>query len=254
MACVWSPMNEVTFAFFFLFLFHPIIRTFEVTIGVLAAFYVGLEITFFLLLGSLAMSSMLHLLGAGLGFALAVAMLKWKWVDCEYWDIFHVFSGHYGPDAQKKAEEITPEQREAHERSQATEAKHKLLGYLQFDRADDALALYRKMQDLGNPLDLDRQEMLDLVVALHKHHHWTDAAPLMAEFIEQFPEGSELMRLKLAQISLVELQRPSKALELIEPLAAAQLPDKQEALRRKIFAAARQQLAEGVIEMDGPAW
>jgi membrane associated rhomboid family serine protease len=98
MACVWAPMNEVSM---FCFLFFRV-YTFEVTIGVLAACYVGLDLTMWLIAGGTAGSSLLHLMGVVAGAVVGVVLLKRSVVDCEDWDLFAVFSGTYGPYAAEK--------------------------------------------------------------------------------------------------------------------------------------------------------
>jgi len=37
-----------------------------------------------------------HSVGALLGFVIAVVLLKFKWVDCENWDLFAVMQGRQG--------------------------------------------------------------------------------------------------------------------------------------------------------------
>ena len=58
------------------------------------------------------------------------------------------------------------------------------------------------------------------------------------------------MRLRLAQICLVELQRPAKTLELLGPLSDAQLNENQRLLRKKLTAVAKKQIDEGAVELD----
>ena len=76
----------------------------------------------------------------------------------------------------------------------------------------------------------------------------------MAELVDRFPEGADLVRIKLAQICVVELNRPGKALELLAAVDAARVPAPQLALAKKIAAKARQMQMEGVYELDTDAW
>lgn len=251
MACVWAPMNEVSFLFFFFF--HRYI-TFDVSIGVLAAFYVGIDLTLWIFLGSVAGSSILHLMGAALGGLLGVVMLKRKLVDCENWDLFSVWRGEYGPDAKENELAPTPGQVATHEENRAMEAKRKFVAYLKIKQAPKALDLLHKMADLDIPLKLSREELLGLIVGLHHNAQWKDSAPLMAEFLEKFPDQSEAVRLKLAQICLVELERPSKALELLEPLIHGKLSAENKKLRRKLLALAQKQIADGALEFEEESW
>jgi hypothetical protein len=106
------------------------------------------------------------------------------------------------------------------------------------------------MIDLGNPLELTRNDLLALIVGLHKQKQWVESAPLMAELIERFPDGSEPVRLKLAQICLVELERPSRTLELLENIDPQALAVEQKKMFQKLQIIAQRQIDDGVLEVD----
>ncbi len=58
----------------------------------------------------------LHLTGLALGVPLAVALLKWKLVDCEDWDLFHVIRGDYGPHTAESEPDVIHAKVEARQR------------------------------------------------------------------------------------------------------------------------------------------
>ena len=58
------------------------------------------------------------------------------------------------------------------------------------------------------------------------------------------------MRLPLAQICLVELERPARTLDLLVPLALSQLNEKQQSLYRQLSKVAKQRVDEGAMELD----
>ena len=93
-----------------------------------------------------------------------------------------------------------------------------------------------------------------MIVGLHKQQEWCDSVPVMAELLERFPEGSDAVRLKLAQICLVEMQRPAKALELLEETDPQYLAQSQKKMFRKLQAVAQRQIDDGVLEVDNEAW
>jgi hypothetical protein len=252
MACLWAPVNELSVLMFL----GWFVFTFDVTVSVFAAFYAGMDIVWCMLLGSGAASSILHLMGGAMGAALGIVLLKAGVVDCEDWDLFSVMSGNYGKYAKENREKAAdaPEKAAVRAEHKSLEARRKFDAYLEIDQPDQALLTYRKSIDLGTPLALDRKDLLRLVAALHKHKRWAESAPLMAELVERFPDDSHLVRLKLAQICLVELEKPSRALELVSGLDGIQLPEQQDLLRRKIKAAAKQQVAQGELEVDDAAW
>ena len=246
MACVWAPMNDVKmFVLFGVYLF-----TFDATVVVLAAIYIGLDVTMAVILGSDAGGSLLHLMGVLLGGTLGAVMVKRKVVDCERWDIFTVMRGEQGEPTKEEVASPSEEQVAAHEQKKVREAKQKILAYLQIGQAPQALLVLRKVRDLKLPLELNRQEQLKIISGLDQHKQWADSAPLMAQFVEQFPENCAAVRLRLAQICLVELQRPAKTLELLGPLSDAQLNENQRLLRKKLTAVAKKQIDEGAVELD----
>ena len=110
------------------------------------------------------------------------------------------------------------------------------------------------MIDLGNSIKVDRKDLLALIVGSHKQQEWVESAPVMAEFLGSFPDGSDAVRHKLAQICLVELERPGKALELLEKTDSENLTEQKKKMFRKLQAVAKRQVDEGVLEVDDVAW
>jgi membrane associated rhomboid family serine protease len=254
MAAIWAPLNEIYFFWFFFFR----TGTFEVGVYVMAAFYVGLEILMSLIYGGGAGSSLLHISGAAVGLPLGIAMLKMKLVDCDNDDLFSVWSGKYGnvttaSDVAAERARLT-EKLQARDRDQIVQAKAQFRRYLEQGNAAAALTLFHKMKSVGGGILPERDELIAIIKALQTAKRWSDSAPFMADLIRRFPQGADAIRLKLAQICLVELNRPGKALELLTAVDAARLPEPQRALAKKIAAVATQRHAEGEYEVDNDSW
>jgi membrane associated rhomboid family serine protease len=257
MAMVWAPMNEIGF---FWFLFFRV-GTVDVSILMLAGLYTGMELLFATLAvtlqGGAGSSSLLHLSGFAVGFPLGIVLLRRKVVDCEGWDLFHVWRGDYG--AFKKEPEpaevfakvaARDEKREARI---STDAQQQFRKYLEQGNASAAVRLLEKMKDVAT-WALERDELLAVIKELHAAKRWSDSAPYMSEFIRRFPEQAGAMRIKLAQICVVELERPGKALDLLAEVDKSKLPEQHVALAKRIAAKARQMQAEGTVEFDTEAW
>jgi membrane associated rhomboid family serine protease len=254
MAAVWAPMNEVSF-FYLIFVRAG---TFDVSIAMLAAFYAGLEILSLILSAGTAGSSWLHLGGFALGMPLGIMLLKRKVVDCEGWDMFHVWRGDYGafnkvPEPAEVFAKVDARKQSRDEKLLA-DAKQQLQMYFKQNNPLAAMRLYEKMKDVGAGLVLERTQMLAIIQALHTEKRWQDSAPFMAEFIERFPEQADAMRIKLAQICVVELHRPGKALDLLAGVTLSKLPEQHAALVKRIRAKAHAMEAEGVVELDVETW
>lgn len=252
MACIWAPINELSVFTFVGFRYF----TFEMAVGVFAALFVGLDLVFCLMLGSGAIGSATHLMGGAMGATIGVALLKWRIVECEDYDLLSVFSGAYGSDRKKQREAaaITPGRVAAQVAEKALEGRRRFDAYLEINKPEEALAVKARMATLGHPLQLERQQLAKLVNALHKQKLWAQSAPIMAEFIQRFPAESHGVRLKLAQICLVELDKPARALELLAALDNRALPPANAGLRDKIRAIAQRKVAEGAVEIDDASW
>ena len=256
MSCVWAPKNNVTM-FVWVFFF---ITTFDLSVGFLAGLYVGLDLVSAVLFNlfsvsfgagiNLAITEVLHLMGAAAGAAIGVVMLKKGKVDCETWDLFSVLSGNYGPYRKQTEATLSADERRELNESRTLDANRLFTALVASSQGLKALGVVRRMHDMGTPLELSRKEHLALIVALHKEQQWSESAPVMAEFIQSHPEGSDAIRLKLAQICIVELERPGKALEILDQIDAKKLKEPQQIMWKKLRIVGQRQVAEGVLEVD----
>jgi membrane associated rhomboid family serine protease len=254
MAAVWAPKNEVSFWYFIFF--RP--GTFDISILTLVGLYTLLQCLALLLSGGTEGSSWLHIGGFALGVIPAVVLLKRGIVDCEGWDFFHVWSGDYGGFREQRAAPQLPEipaaVQQQRDQQLLTDAKAQLREYLRSGNTNAGLVLYQKMRRVGGGLTLDRDQLRAIIRGLQIEKRWKASAPFMAEFITRFPDAADAMRLKLAQLCVVELQRPGKALDLLAEINSARLPVDQVAFARKVEAKARQMQVDDVIEFDNEEW
>lgn len=249
-AATWAPLNEITF--FYIAIFRT--GTFDVSVAVMAFCYTMLELAYVFLFGTAAASSLLHLTGFLVGLPLGIALLKLKAVDCEGWDAFHVWSGDYGgfkkePDVLQESAELAQKIQQRDEQL-LVQAKAQLRQYLQAKNLAAALLLYEKMRRVGDGLVLERDELFALIKHLQATNRFRESAPLMAELIRRFPDGADAVRVKLAQLCVVQLDRPAKALELLAGVNPQRLSTPQAELAKKIAAKARAMQADGEVELD----
>jgi membrane associated rhomboid family serine protease len=252
MACIWAPMNEIS-VFVLAFGFRA--ATFEVSVGVFAALYVGLDLLYCFLFGAGALSSVNHLMGAAIGAVVGLVLLKAGAVECEDNDLLSVLSGVYGAEKSKLREEAAIAEKIVERTSdQAQEFRRRFEAYLKIGKPEEALATLQRARHRNIPLTTDRRDLLALITGLQKGNRWVESAPVMAELIQRFPDGSEAVRIKLAQVCLAQLERPGKALELASQLDASSLSPPLAAARDKVVAVARRKLSEGELELDDVAW
>ena len=257
MAAIWAPKNEVSFFYFFwIFIF---VRTgiVEIPLMYVAGLYIGLDVLGFFLQG-LNSSSWLHVGGVVFGAPLGVFLLKRGYVNCEGWDIFTVGRGEHGRklNAERERDEAElAEKRQLRDSQIVENARNQINTLVQQKNTDGAFALYKKLNNTAEGLLLSRPVLLHLISQLHAAKKWQASCPLMAEVLSRFPdEDNDAVRLKLAQICVVELSRPGKALELLKEIDLRSLPAEQLKLTHKIAHRAKQLQHEGTVELDDDGW
>ncbi len=252
-ALVWAPKNEINCFYWFAIW---AMGTVDVPIMFFVLFYLVFDVFFMTLeyaaTGSLMSTGFLHITGALIGAPVGLVMIKRKMVDCEGWDIFRVWNDDL-PTTEKDYAEID---KQVKKKIEAKNDKHLAAAKLQFDQymADGnvraAVALYGKMLQVGDGMQLDRDDLVAVVKGLHERQEWGASAAFMHELISRFPDGADPVRIKLAQICVVELQKPARALELLGEVDFAKQSTEKFALAKKIARRAKQMQAEGVYELD----
>lgn len=261
---VWAPRNEFSCLVFWRFM--P--SVWEVPILWFAVLYIGMEVLGVVRFGASPSGALAHVLGAVIGFPLAVLMLNRGWVDCENWDLFAVLQRREGRSKEKaslmlakkktsrfgawsstktkkkrpnEAVETTPEDR-------AADALRRLQRLAGQGDADATLVAYRKARDLPAWSPSER-DLMDLVKPLLVQRAWSAATPLMRDYIQRFPGQGDRMRLKLAQVLIRDLDRPTRALRVLGEIGT--LPAQLDALRLQLIRQAEQMQEEGVLELEG---
>lgn len=256
MAAVWAPANSISF---FYWLFLP--GTFEAPVGGVAGFFVGMDLIFAVMLGGDAASSLLHVMGAALGFPLGVLLLRRGVVDCEGWDLFARLGVKRGNIKKQRGEPSNEEARQRRQQESAERDSQTLVAatkqidtYLTNHNPAAAAKLYRKLQNVGTGLQLDRTRLHTLIQGLQSQGLWSELAPLMVDLIEQSPDRADGLRVQLAQVCVTKLGRPGRALELLSAANQEKLNEKQRGLAEQIAARSRHLQNEGTVELDDDSW
>ncbi len=271
MSLVWAPKNEVRIFWF------AVIRVgiLEISILTFSLYYIGLEVLLAVMVHRFQMSSELgHLIGAVIGFGVGIVLLKQRWVDCENWDLFAVMSGTHGstydldsyrqtfvePRRQPSGnsnrmsrldEEFLFEDKKAARQEKVIRKMHSLI---EQGKPAAALAQFREHKHLVPAWQLDSRELKALANGLYKARSYSEAIPLMEEYIERFPSDADRIRIKLAGLLIEVQRRPRYALRMLEGLSAVELGDDLTRHCRKIVEAARRMIDDGVMELDGESW
>lgn len=255
-AAVWAPVNHIEVDWYY-YMGRSV--EFQVPIAMGAVVVFGLNTLVVLLIGSSAFGLFAHLATTGVGAVLAVVMLKAELVDCEGWDIFHVWANDPGGVQEQAAlREQKATEREDRRKQQAEQLKEdasvQVRKYLESGNADAAKTLVDKLGASGADIHLGEADLTKLVNALHKKKQWAESAPLMAWLIRVAPDRADRVRLLLAQICVAELERPGRAIDLLAETDVPGLPPKQQQLAAKIIARAEAMQASGLVELDDDQW
>ncbi len=251
MALIWAPSNSMSV--FILLGFRPFFFDFPI-LG-LATLYIGLEV-YSAIAGEFQMSSaMLHLAGVLPGFAIAIAMLKLELVDCENWDVFAVLGGRQGEAKTKKQKPKKATPAQVAERKESTQAKRNaalahFAGHLQSGNGAEALKLHETMRRKDEQWQITQPQRLELIKVLHKQQQWTASLAVMNEYLEHAPDAAPRVRLRLAQILIVNEEQPSRALKVLAGIPAGTLTGDLEKNRVQLERHARKMQAEGVVEVE----
>ena len=285
MCLVWAPKNEVVCILWLRF--TPTI--FDAPIVLFAIGYIVLDVLTSSLTGVL-MANLLnrstgailavvldHSVGAVLGFALAVALLKLKWVDCENWDLFAVMEGRQGQSkasarkAKARAHLVsaeyrrskTPKQKKNGKKSKmaassmedaAALALRRMRRHLELREVEAAVAVYQKSSRSLAGWQPEESDWVDLIQAVLDQNAWGDAALIMRDYVKRSPTPSPRIRLKLAQVLIQKLARPALGLTVLDQIPEGALPEALETTRRKLVRQAEQMREDGELELQDEMW
>jgi len=278
MCLIWAPKNEMNCLIFFRF--FP--TQFDLSILWFAAFYIALEFLEFGLRGFSISSAMAHLGGALLGAGLAVLLLKLNLVDCENWDIFAVIENRQGETkkgaAKRRSKMIKPSSKVTRlpgdEPKGASKKKNKKGGarpvtsiedssasavralrqHLEFGEIEAALAVYKKSSRKLSGWQPQESDWIDLIQALTEREFWGDAAHVMRDYMRKVPEPAQRVRLKLAQVFIQKLGRPTQGLGILHEIPPGALSPKLDPMRQKLLKQAEQMREEGELELQDELW
>jgi membrane associated rhomboid family serine protease len=258
MSVIWAPENEIQ-CYFVVFYFAVRVSEFEVKVSVLVALFLGFQILDAVLSGMAMSSAVLHLLGAGVGFPLAIAMLKFGWVDCEHWDLFSVWSGRntMTPEERRAEEESKPErikQRAEEAQDRRDLATKQIRELIQSGQALFALRAHQRMARELPDWSLSEPDLLALIQCLHEKKLWADSISPMAEYLVRYSAKAPAVRLKLAQILVVQEHRPAQALKVLAKIDAAALDAHQREFYAKLRAKVRQLHEQNPYETAEYEW
>ena len=245
---------------------------FDVTIMFYSLWYFGWELFYAIVLAD--GSSVLHLMGAFVGFGAGVLYVKKGWVNCENWDLFAVMKGTYGRYGDENttvgshadpsllfgkdvavSDIATAEVEESARRKLPKRGSmiEKIYGMIDrgqmMEAAEEMISL--RMQD--SYAQLDEPHLKRLAAGLLKAEMPDDAEIYLEEYVERFPDECAWARARLAQILVALRKRPNAALQQLKQVRLSQLNHEQQSRAKKIASEAKRQVKAGIKDAE-PDW
>jgi hypothetical protein len=206
-------------------------------------------------------SAFLHLLGAGIGFPIAVLMLKKGWVDCEGWDLFSRWPGRRrevelhrkrssDPEAPAGAGASGSAGIETPPPAARDEALSLLRGYLAEGDAAMAKATYDQTVAETGPWPLPEADLLAWI-QLHKKLGTLDGAKLLLkEAIERIPAKAAALKVLLASVYIENESRPARGLEVLASIPRPSLTEHVRTAIARLRRKAEELQRQGAMELD----
>lgn len=250
---VWAPRNNLRCVYWV-----GALGVTEVQVGAFCVLYLILDITATALgLGT----GWMHLVGVAVGLPLGLTLLMTRVVDCHGWDMFSVWKEDPRRGLSKEDRDLRfAERRRELEQTRTFEmidsAHAQIKHYLKHGNALAAHKLLVKIKESGGQeVPLEEHELVPLIKQLQGEKRWQESAPYLARLIDRVdPKKADQVRLKLAQLCVVELTRPARAVELLKQINLKRLDPSQLKLAKSIAARARELEPQADLELDDDQW
>lgn len=192
-------------------------------------------------------------IAGAVGFTVGIALVQFRLVDCEGWDLISVLR-----DPTKKVHqhslnlhaELAEAQRQTHrETAQTLAAQSERVADLitkgNWADAADTLLAY---EQAGEPLRLSQALLTQLAGGLVEQNDVERAIPVLGLTLQRYPKSNPKLRIKLAELLIHHHQRPTLAIRVLQKLPetlSGPLAEARDALLRQ----AEDMRLEGVIEI-----
>lgn len=265
-ALVWAPMNELQCLLIYWICFLIRALSFECSVLMFAGVAIFIQLGLAVLqismaangegdIGPVITSEIIHVMGAGTGFALALAMLRLGWVDCENYDLFSVRKGrHQMTEEEHRAEFLASAEGQTQERQKREQAMVEFRTHMAANQPLAALAAHRRFKQRFNDWRLPENDFVVLIALLRKLHLHSQAVPTMVEYLRTYSERIVPVRLALAEVLTSHLQRPGQALAVLDKIDGAWLDATQRQVFEALYAKAQAAYEKDPYEVAPEDW
>lgn len=265
-ALVWAPRNDIEFAYGLALPFIYRIDTFSVSILVMSGLMIAVEVALALWWRFPIGSELFHLVGAALGFGVALSMLRGGWVDCEGWDLFSLHrrnrptSGSHASlpvlldGRAPELDELPEDEQRSRQTGRKLRALNRIHALLNRREAQAAWEEVLRTRRLLDDFRLGPRDLARLGQALYDDSAWPQTIIVYEELIDRHPQDADLARLIIAEILVRRQGRPAAALRRLQLVDPARLHGDAPRRHAEIRQEAERLIDSGVVELEGQAW
>ncbi len=255
MTMVWAPENEMRMTCFGIVFIRPFAFHFDITLSTLGFVLIGMELLIAAFSGFQMSTEVIHLIGAVTGFVLAVLMLKWRWVDCDGYDLISTMKGQRGKRvrtiADEKARQVRIEKVKTVARREKERGLSMVENYVKQGHYDLAVNRFNLLKKNDHSLVMTEDQLVTLIQAYDADESTKlNTIPLLTAYLEHYDRHRIPFTLMLARIHVLMQDRPRQGVKVLKTLTWEDLNRKQKDFVRRLLDRAKQMIADGVLEVD----
>ena len=234
-AVIWAPENNLEFQYIIVFFFIPFVGTFEVSLLLVGFFYIAGDF-FWMVMSQFQMSSYFaHFTGAMVGAGIGVAMIKWRRVDCEGFDLISMMNGKFGEKPPPTVEQAREEKIRQQELKFALNLEvTKLENYIQDGHYEMAFLKLHQIRKKNRKYQPSAQDLWTLINGLIQNKKFSKGINLMEDYIHWNPHHKNMVLLNMSKVYCQLLDQPRMAIKTLDRLERKEMDAKQKSLAHKI--------------------
>ena len=253
-AMLYAPKDNLL-CLFIIFVWVPPIF-FQIPILMFSLIYFLYDFSFVLWFGFPISSGLFHVMGGAIGFGIGSAFLQSNFVDCDDQDLFNMFRELQGKTPKKRVTKQQLQQQEE-ERAQLEQEKQERIerswrsisAHFAAGNQSAAISVYTQLHRKHPEEKWNESQLLTVIKYFMEQKNWSEVTENSIDYLDRFQSKAPTICLNLAKIQLLEYERPSKALLLIQKLDLNQLSLPQKKLAAQITAKAQKMRNEGTLEL-----
>lgn len=225
----------------------------EVPMFIFAVFYIGFDIYSSILADLEISTPLLHALGGVIGVVVGFVLLKFEFIENEGRDLLS-FSQSRGskPKLTKRQQSDRDEAlaiAKAEKDRQRLTTLQSLKMHLKAENAPACITQWINLQRNSPEYVLEEETTLALINLMQKQQMWAELVKLGERYLQHYSTQEVGIRLKLGVVMVSKLSRPAAAQRILQGLAGAKLSDPEQQQAKKILAAAKKMLEDGVLDV-----